>query len=602
MDRGIDPDVRVRSLETVAIIPGTTTEAEQPASIDRALRAALGRITHGISPTSLALAYVDWALHFAKSPGKWQRLVEKAIRKSLRLNGYISRCMSDPACGKHCAPCIEPLPQDRRFRDERWQQWPFNIIYQSFLLNQQWWYNVTTGIGGVSKHHEQVVSFMARQWLDMVSPVNFLATNPEALDVTMREGGRNLIRGAINFLQDFEHTLAGKPPPGAEDIQAGRDIAVTQGTVVYRNRLIELIQYAPTTKTVQAEPILIVPAWIMKYYILDLSPENSMIKFLVNQGYTVFTISWHNPGAVDRDLGLEDYMRLGVLEALDAVRAIVPNRKVNAVGYCLGGTLLAIAAAYFARHGDKRLNSITLLAAQTDFTEAGELMLFIDDSQLSYLEDIMWNQGYLDTKQMAGAFQMLRPSDLIWSRMVQHYLLGQRQPFTDLTAWNADATRMPYRMHSEYLRRLFLNNDLFEGRFRIDGKAIVLSDIHVPMFVVGTETDHIAPWLSVYKINLVADTEVTFVLTNMGHNMGIVSEPGRAGRRYRISRRKRGENYIDPQTWFAATASNDGSWWLAWAAWLDSKSDGEVNPPHIGAPDKGYVSLGPAPGTYVFER
>jgi polyhydroxyalkanoate synthase len=591
-------NIRVRPPDTVAVIPGTVTETEHPASIDRALRAGLGRATLGISPASLALAYVDWAIHFAGSPGKWQRLVEKAIRKSLRLASYVTRCASD----KQCEPCIEPLPQDRRFRDERWQQWPFNIIYQSFLLNQQWWYNVTTGVGGVSKHHEQVVSFLARQWLDMVSPVNFLATNPEALDVTMREGGQNFVRGAINFFEDLEHAFGGKPPVSTEDVRVGRDIAITEGTVVFRNRLIELIQYAPKTKTVNAEPILIVPAWIMKYYILDLSPENSMINFLVNQGHTVFTISWHNPDARDRDLGLEDYMRLGILEALDAVRTIVPGRKVNAVGYCLGGTLLAIAAAYLSQRNDRRLNSVTLLAAQTDFTEAGELMLFIDDSQLSFLEDIMWNQGYLDTKQMAGAFQMLRPNDLIWSRMVQHYLLGQRKPMTDLTVWNDDATRMPYRMHSEYLRRLFLNNDLFAGRFKIDGKTIALSDIHAPMFVVGTETDHIAPWLSVYKINLVADTELTFVLTSMGHNMGIVSEPGRARRHYRMSRRKRGENYIDPQTWYLATPSTEGSWWLAWATWLDSKSESEITPPGIGAPSKGYQPLEPAPGQYVFER
>jgi polyhydroxyalkanoate synthase len=598
MDRAEDPGVRVRTPDTVALVPGTVTETEAPASIDRALRAALGRATVGISPASLALAWFDWALHFSKSPGKWHRLVEKAVRKSMRLGSYCTRC----ATGQRCAPCIEPLPQDRRFRDERWQRWPFNVVYQSFLLNQQWWYNVTTGVGGVSRHHEQVVSFMARQWLDMVSPVNFLATNPEALDATLREGGRNLLRGAFNLLEDVEHALGGKAPEGADAIQVGRDVAVTEGTVVYRNRLIELIQYAPKTKTVKAEPILIVPAWIMKYYVLDLSPGNSLVRFLVNQGHTVFMVSWHNPDAADRDLGLEDYMRLGILDALDAVRAVVPDRKVNAVGYCLGGTLLAIASAWLAQRNDTRLNSVTLLAAQTDFTEAGELMLFIDDSQLSYLEDIMWNQGYLDTKQMAGAFQMLRPNDLIWSRMVRHYLLGQRTPLTDLTAWNADATRMPYRMHSEYLRRLFLNNDLFEGRYKIDGKVIALSDIHAPMFVVGTETDHIAPWLSVYKINLVADTDVIFVLTSMGHNMGIVSPPGGSGRRYRISRRKRGDNYVDPQSWFMVTPSTEGSWWLAFAAWLAGQSEGDTAPPAIGAPDKGYPPLGPAPGKYIFEK
>jgi polyhydroxyalkanoate synthase len=303
-----------------------------------------------------------------------------------------------------------------------------------------------TGIGGVSPHHEQVVTFMTRQLLDMVSPVNFITTNPEVLAATLHEGGQNLIRGAMNFWADWERTIGGKPPIGAEAFQPGEKVAVTKGAVIYRNKLIELIQYAPATGEVCAEPVLIVPAWIMKYYILDLSPGNSLVKYLVESGHTVFMISWRNPGAEDRDLGLEDYPRMGVLDALKAIQTIVPECKVNALGYCLGGTLLSIAAAYLAREGNAVLNSITLLAAQTDFTEAGELTLFIDDSQLNYLEDIMWDQGYLDTRQMAGAFQLLRSNDLIWSQVVHEYLMGQHPAMIDLMAWNADTTRMPYRM------------------------------------------------------------------------------------------------------------------------------------------------------------
>jgi len=574
-----------------------TERADPVSSLDRLLRATAGRFTLGISPVALWLAYADWAMHLSTSPGKCQQLTEKALRKAVRLLIAAPRQLS----GAPSAPVIEPLPQDHRFEGPAWQRPPFNLIYQAFLLNQQWWHSATTGVGGVSRHHEQVVAFTMRQVLDTISPVNFLATNPEALAATLREGGWNLLRGAVNFWADWERAAGGKPPIGTEAFRPGEQVAVTRGEVIHRNRLMELIQYAPTTRQVQAEPILIVPAWIMKYYILDLSPHNSLVKYLVDRGHTVFLISWHNPTAEDRDLGMDDYLRLGVLEALKTVQAIVPKTRINALGYCLGGTLLAIAAAYLAREGESPLNSITLLAAQTDFTEAGELSLFIDDSQLKFLEDIMWDQGYLDSRQMAGAFQLLRSNDLIWSRVVHEYLMGQRAPMTDLLAWNADATRMPYRMHSEYLRRLFLDNVLFEGRYEIDGQPIALRDIRAPIFAVATESDHVAPWRSVYKLNLLGDAEVTFMLTNGGHNAGIVSEPGHPGRHYRLSHRAAGAPYTDPDSWFGAANIHEGSWWPAWTSWLRQKSHGRVAPPPLGASSNGYPSLGPAPGRYVLE-
>ncbi|MCO6439633.1 MAG: alpha/beta fold hydrolase [Nitrococcus mobilis] len=565
-------------------------------SIDRIVHALIGRATLNLSPAALLLTYTDWLVHLALSPGKQAQLVQKALRKNLRLASYASRC----AHGGDQPSCIEPLPQDRRFRHEGWRRWPYNLIYQAFLLNQQWWHNATTGIHGLSRHHENAVEFAARQLLDMWSPANFPLTNPEVQQATVAQGGANLWRGWENFVDDWQRAIAGKKPAGAENYRVGHELGVTPGKVVYRNHLIELLQYAPTTRQVHCEPVLIVPAWIMKYYILDLSPRNSLVRYLVEQGHTVFMVSWRNPTAEDGHLGMDDYRRLGVMEALAAVNAIVPEAKVHAVGYCLGGTLLAIAAAAMARDGDHRLASITLLAAQVDFTEAGELMLFIDDSQLAFLEDIMWVQGVLDTTQMAGAFQLLRSNDLIWSRMVREYQLGNRQPMFDLMAWNADATRMPYRMHSEYLRRLFLNNDLAEGRYRVDGKAIAVSDIRAPIFAVGTERDHVAPWRSTYKIHLLADAdEVTFLLTSGGHNAGIVSEPGHPRRRYRLASREEGAAYIDPDSWYERTPVQEGSWWPAWQNWLTERSSGQSAAPAMGTED--YPPLADAPGEYVLQ-
>ncbi len=417
--------------------------------------------------------FLDWLLHLGFSPGKQLELMRKVFRKGLRFGAYAARAGFQPGT----PPAIVPLPQDHRFRSPEWQKWPFNLYYQSFLFTQQWLYNATTGVRGVSSHDEAVVNFVARQLLDIFSPVNFPWSNPEVLKATISQGGMNFVRGGLNFIEDCERAVTGRKPVGAEAYPLSKAVAVTAGKVVYRNGLIELIQYAPTTDMVQAEPVLIVPAWIMKYYILDLSPHNSLVKFLVDHGHTVFMISWKNPRPEDRDVDFDDYRTHGVEHALKVIEAIIPDRKVHAVGYCLGGTLLGIAAAAMAREGDERLKTITLFAAETDFTEAGELKMFIDETEVTFLEDIMWDQGFLDTKQMAGVFQLLRSNDLIWSRMVRNYLLGERESMSDLMSWNADATRMPYRMHSDYLRHLLLDNDLAEGRYQVDGRPISLADI-----------------------------------------------------------------------------------------------------------------------------
>jgi polyhydroxyalkanoate synthase len=567
-------------------------------SLNRAFKAHLARFTLGVTPFGLSSTFYAWWIHLMASPGKSVLLAEKAARKASLLAAHTAMSVREP----HADPCIEPLPHDNRFDGDDWQQMPYALIYQSFLLHQQWWYNATNDVEGLSRHQEQVVSFVTRQLLDMVSPSNFILTNPEVTKKTLETGGTNLWQGWQHFVEDAERAISGQPPVGAEDYVPGRDVAVTPGRVVFRNHLIELIQYAPKTDKVKAEPILIMPAWIMKYYILDLSPYNSLVKYLVEQGYTVFMISWINPTAKHRDLGMEDYRRDGFGAALDAVNRIVPDRKVHAVGYCIGGTLLTIAAAAMARDGDDRLQSLTFLATQVDFADAGELMLYVSESEVSYLENMMWDQGYLDTKQMAGAFQLLRSNDLIWSRYVHEYLMGKRQGMFDLMAWNADATRMPYRMHSDYLRKLFLANELAQGQYQVDDHPVAVADIGLPIFSVSTTSDHVAPWHSVYKLHLLADTTITFVLTSGGHNAGIISEPGHKGRHYRIKTTPEGARYLSTEAWQQAADAVDGSWWPALVDWLAERSSGETDPPQMGGNTPATRPKEPAPGTYVYQR
>ncbi|MDP4003309.1 alpha/beta hydrolase [Methylobacterium sp. NEAU K] len=596
------PLTAVKEIRSPAPRPALRDEEDDLApvrrAIDQSVHASVARMTGGLSPAALAEAWFDWAVHAGFSPGKQATLATKFVRKEMRLAQFAARNI---LLQGRAAPCIDPLPQDHRFDDPAWRAWPFSLAYQSFLLTQQWWHNATTGVPGVSRAHENLVAFVARQLLDAVSPSNLPWTNPVVLGETLRTGGANLVTGLLNAAEDVARAAEGLKPVGADAFPVGRAVAASPGRVVFRNRLIELIQYAPTTAEVRPEPVLIVPAWIMKFYILDLSPENSLVRYLTGQGYTVFMVSWRNPGPEDRDVSFDDYRRLGVSAALDAVSAIIPGGKVHATGYCLGGTLLAIAAAAMSRDGDARLASLSLFAAQLDFTEAGELTLFIGESQISFLESLMRSQGTLDARQMAGAFQLLRSNDLIWSRIVRAYLLGRREPMTDLMAWNADATRLPARMHAEYLRGLFLDNDLAEGRLQAGGRPVSVTDIRVPVFAVGTERDHVAPWRSVFKTHHLADTEVTFVLASGGHNAGIVSEPGHPHCRYRIRTTGTVDHYRDPDAWFAQTAPSEGSWWPAWAAWLAERSGPPVPPPATGAPAAGFAVLGDAPGTYVLE-
>lgn len=551
-----------------------------------------GLLPNAVAPATAMGAFMDWWTHLATSPAKQLELARGAARMAMQSFAA--------GCGQQV---IEPLPQDKRFADDAWQHPPYRWLAQAFLLQQQWWHHATTDVPGVTRHHEDMVSFTARQWLDMVAPSNFLSTNPTVLRRTAETGGLNLLAGTVHVLEDLKREALDQPPVGAEAYTPGTGVALTPGRVVFRNRLMELIQYAPATPTVHAEPVLVVPAWIMKYYVLDLSPHNSLVRHLVGQGFTVFAISWKNPDEGDRDLGMDDYAHLGVLAALDAIGRIVPGARVHAAGYCLGGTLLAAVAASLGRHRQALLQSVTLLATQTDFTEPGELGLFIDESQVAFLERQMWRRGYLDKRQMKSTFQMLRSNDLIWSYRLRRQLLGERLPLNDLMAWNADGTRLPCRMHVEYLQGLFLDNALARGEWKVGGTPVNLADIRVPLFNLATVQDHVAPWRSVFKLQALTDAEQTFVLTAGGHNTGIVNPPGNpTPSSYRLHTRRAGDRLVTADEWLAAHTPTPGSWWTAWTAWLARHGTRRTRPPAMGAPKKGLPPLEAAPGLYVHQR
>lgn len=537
--------------------------------LDARWHAAIGELTGGLSPAALSTAWFDWWTHLLGSPETLAELARIAITPD----------KADPSGAG-------------RFSDPAWSAQPFRAYADAFLHAEKWLLCATSGIDGVDPRHEAIVGFIARQWLDMLSPANFAVTNPAVINRTRTENGQNLIRGLQYWIEDLNRLLFKEPRPPGEFI-VGETLATTPGDVVLRNRLIELIRYRPTTKTVHPEPILIVPAWIMKFYILDLTSERSLVRYLRDQGFEVWMISWKNPDTEDAGLTMQDYIDLGLRASVDYIRA-GGAEKIHATGYCLGGTLLSIAAAAMARDEKDHFATISLLASQIDFSEPGEIGLFINESQVTFLEDMMSVRGYLRADQMAGAFRFLRSQDLIWSRVIRHYLLGERTPMNALLAWNADATRMPAAMHSEYLRHLFLHNDLAKGRYRIDGKPLAITDIRAPIYAVGTERDHVAPWKSVYKINILSDTEVTFTLTSGGHNGGILSEPGHANRHFRTRHKTEGGPHLTAGDWFASSEAQDGSWWPHWSAWLKSRSGAPIGPRPLNT-----QPLAKAPGLYV---
>ena len=567
--------------------------------LDRLVHAGAAQmLTRGLSPVSLSLACADWAWHLMLSPGRQMELAALAAR----LGVDSARVAAGGTPGDEHLGAAD---DDPRFRHDAWTQWPFSALRHAFR-NQEAFWREAANMPGMTAHHSAETQFFARQWLGMLTPANWLPTNPVVLADAVESGGAHLVQGAMNWLRD----TTGQPDPQllaqAARFAVGRDVAVTPGKVVYRNRLVELIRYAPQTKSVYPEPVLIVPSWIMKYYILDLSPHNSLVRHLVGEGHMVYMVSWLNPDTSDHGLAMDDYLGLGVFDALRAVGKLHgADQPVHATGYCLGGTLMAIAAAALGRQGGSAstaglppLRSLTLLAAQTDFSEPGELGLFIDESQIRLLDEIMRGQGYLTGEQMAGTFQFLHSRELVWTRRMREYLLGEREQHTDLTAWNADTTRMPARMHHEYLIGLYLRNALAAARWRVDGHAVSLADIRVPVFLVGTERDHVSPWHSVYQLHRLCDAELTFVLVAGGHNAGIVSEPGHARRHYRIALRPAQGPWLHAEKWQQQAEQHDGSWWPAWHAWLAARSAEPVRAKPIPAD----VALANAPGTYVLKR
>ncbi len=554
-----------------------TPERREQLNLERALRAQMATVTGGLAPDVYVNAWWDWLLNLAKEPPQQLKLAEAAIAKAAETLAFAAQAAAtrEP---------LSPAAGDARFEGTAWSQWPFNVYAHTYRNYADWWQDALAAVPGVAPENKRTLEFMARNALEALSPANYLATNPELLDATRAEAGENLARGFGNWLEDIQRTLGGKTQ-GSEKFVIGRDIAATPGKVVLRNDLIELIQYSPATETVFAEPILIIPAWIMKYYILDLSANNSLVSYLVSQGHTVFMVSWKNPTESDRNLGMDDYLRLGIRAAFDAVSRIVPERKIHSVGYCIGGTLLSIAEAVFAAEGDLRTATMSLLAAQQDFSEPGELSLFISPSQIDMLEAVMNRTGVLKSEQMGGAFSLLRARDLLWTPAV-------------------NSTRMPCRMHSEYLRQLYLDNALARGEFEADGRLADLAGIQVPMFVVGTETDHVAPWKSVYKARgLTRSADYTFLLTSGGHNAGIISGAVHPRRRHRVRTWSNAAETLSPEAWFDSTPPRSGSWWPTWERWLAQHSTPEkVDPPPMGSAAAGYAPLADAPGEYVLQK
>jgi polyhydroxyalkanoate synthase len=534
------------------------------------------------------------ARHWVSEPGKLAAAQNELFKDYAELWGRSVRRF----LGEDVEPVIEPAPGDNRFKDPDWSNGQFFDFWkQAYLLTARWAEDLTRSTQGVDDKTRKRALFYLEQMLAALSPSNFALTNPEVLRTTLATNAANLVQGMAHFAHDLEHSkdLLRISQTDLSAFEVGRNLAVTPGKVVFQNDLIQLIQYSPSTTEVYERPLLIVPPWINKYYILDLIPEKSYIKWAVDQGFTVFTISWVNPDARLAQKTFEDYMREGILAALEAVTRQTGQPQVNALGYCVGGTLLASTLAYLSAHNDDRIASATFLAAQVDFSEAGDLLIFIDDTQLKALEEMMAEQGYLDGSRMAAVFNMLRPRDLIWPYVVNNYLLGKKPFPFDLLFWNADSTRLPAANHAFYLREFYHLNRLGKGEMQLGGVRLDLGRVTIPIYELATKEDHIAPASSVFLGSKLFGGPVRFVMAGSGHIAGVVNPP--AKKKYQFWSGGPAGSLAD---WMAKVAETPGSWWPDWAGWLAALSGPRVAPrdPSAGA----LAPIEDAPGSYVRTR
>ena len=506
--------------------------------------------------------------------------------------------------GGEAEPTATPEDGDQRFKDALWSDNDvFDYIKQSYLLTSRWLQSTVTGVEGLDAKDAQKVDFYTRQFIEALSPNNFVLTNPQVLAATAATGGENLINGLKNLHEDLDEEAGRLNIRMADDdaFEVGVNVAESPGKVVFRNDLMELIQFQPSTKTVCQTPLLIIPPWINKYYILDLRKENSFIRWAVGQGHTVFIISWVNPDTKLADKTFEDYMIEGPLAALDAIEQATGENKINAVGYCIGGTLLASTLAYMAAKKDERIKSATFFTTMVDFEDAGELGVFIDEEQITSLENKMDEKGYLASTHMASTFNMMRGTDLIWSFVINNYLMGKDPLPFDLLYWNSDSTRMPAAMHSFYLRNMYMENKLVEpGGITLDGVALDLRNIKLPCYVISTQEDHIAPWKSTYAAVNLYKGPVKFVLSASGHIAGIVNPPDAKKYCYWTNAAKKAPK--TPDAWFNGAKQHDGSWWPDWDKWAKRHAGKKTIPartPGQGKSGGKLKALGDAPGEYV---